>query len=137
MSELQCAFGGGGPAAQQVLKVMWRRSPALMVRSCSARTSVIHGWAGSPPPPCPGTALRKNCPLVPRSNSRTTFFHHGIGFFMVLVDAGQLFRCAGQDNIVLLWVPPSWGDPISQSQAHIPLKPLPPALDPFREATSP
>ena len=27
-----------------------------------------------PSPPCPGTALRKNRPLVPRSNSRTTFF---------------------------------------------------------------
>ena len=26
---------------------------------------------------------------------------------------------------------------MSQSQAHIPLKPLPPALDPFPEATSP
>ena len=32
---------------------------------------------------------------------------------------------------------PIRGDPISQSQAHIPLKPLPPALDPFPEATSP
>ena len=27
--------------------------------------------------------------------------------------------------------PPIKGDPISQSQSHIPLKPLPPALDPF------
>ena len=42
-----------------------------------------------------------------------------------------------QDKIVLLRVPPSWGDPISQSQVHIPLKPLPPALDPFPKATSP
>ena len=50
---------------------------------------------GTPPPPV-GTALRKNGPLVLRSNSRPTFFYHGIGFFMVLVDAGQLFRCAGQ-----------------------------------------
>ena len=41
------------------------------------------------------TALRKNRPLVLRSNSRTTFFHHRIGFFVVLVDAGQLFRCVG------------------------------------------
>ena len=30
--------------------------------------------------------------------------------------------------------PPIRGDPISHSQAHIPLKPLPPALDPFPEA---
>ena len=50
-----------------------------------------------PPPPCLGTTLRKNCPLVPRSNSRTTFFYHGIGFFMVLVDAGQ--HPGVQDNI--------------------------------------
>ena len=48
-----------------------------------------------------------------------------------------------QDDIscVLLRVPPSGGtirgDPISQSQAHIPLKPLPPALDSLPEATSP
>ena len=88
-----------------------------------------------PPPPCPGTALRKNHPLVPRSNSRTTFFYHGIGCFMVLVDAGQLFRCAGQHCVAM--GPPIRGDPISQSQAHIPLKPLPPALDPCPEATSP
>ena len=35
--------------------------------------------------------------------------------------------------------PPISGDPISHSQAHIPLKspPPPPALDPFPEATSP
>ena len=33
--------------------------------------------------------------------------------------------------------PPIRGYPISQRQAHIPLKPLPPALDPFPEATSP
>ena len=90
-----------------------------------------------PPPPCLGTTLRKNRPLVPRSNSRTTFFYHGIGFFMVLVDAGQLFRCAGQHFMCVATGPPIKGDPISQSQAHIPLKPLPPALDPFPEATSP
>ena len=43
-----------------------------------------------------------------------------------------------QDNIshVLLRVPLKV-DPISQSHAHIPLKPLPSALDPFPEATSP
>ena len=33
--------------------------------------------------------------------------------------------------------PPIRGNPISQSQSHIPLKPLPPALDPFPEATNP
>ena len=33
-----------------------------------------------PPPPCPGTTLRKNQPLVPRSNSRITFFTRVVGF---------------------------------------------------------
>ena len=33
--------------------------------------------------------------------------------------------------------PPIRGYPISQSQTHIPLKALPPALNPFPEATSP
>ena len=32
--------------------------------------------------------------------------------------------------------PPIRGDPISHSQAHIPLNPPPPAFDPFPEATS-
>ena len=84
-----------------------------------------------PPPLCLGTALRKNRPLVPRSNSRTTFFCHGIGFFMVLLDAGQLFRCAGQHFMCVATGPPIRGDPISQSQAHIP---LPPALNPKQPA---
>ena len=53
------------------------------------------------------------------------------GFFMVLVDVGQLFRCTGQHFMCVATGPPIRGDPISQSQAHIPLKPLPPALDPF------
>ena len=33
-----------------------------------------------PPPPCLGTTLRKNRPLVPRSNSRITFFTTVLGF---------------------------------------------------------
>ena len=56
-----------------------------------------------PPPPCLGAALRKNCPLVPQSNSRNTFFNHRIAFFMVLVDAGRLFRCAGQHFMRIAW----------------------------------
>ena len=47
-------------------------------------------------PPCLGTALRKNRPLVPRSNSRTPFFYCRVVLFVVLVDAEQLFSCAGQ-----------------------------------------
>ena len=85
-------------------------------------------------PPCRGTALRKNRPLVPWSNSRTTFFYHGVGFFMVMLDAGQLFRCAGQHFMCVATGPPVRGDPISQSQPHIPFKPLPPALDPKQPA---
>ena len=66
----------------------------------------------APPPPCLGTALRKNRPLVPRLNSRTIFFPHGIRFFMVLVDPGQLFRCAGQQFMCVATGPPIRGDPI-------------------------
>ena len=35
---------------------------------------------GTPPPPCPRTTLRKNQPLVPRSNSHITFFTRVVGF---------------------------------------------------------
>ena len=73
-----------------------------------------------PPPPCPGTALRKNRPLVPRSNSRTTFFYHGIGFFMVLVDAGQLFRCAGQHCVAMGPSPHQGGPYQSVTGTHTP-----------------
>ena len=65
------------------------------------------------------------------------FFYQGSGFFMFLVDVGQLFRCVGHHFMCVTTGPPIRGDPISHSQAHIPLKPLPPALDPFPEATSP
>ena len=53
---------------------------------------------------------------------------------MVLVDVGQLFRCVGQHFMCVATGPPIRGDPISQSQSHIPLNPPPPALDPFPEA---
>ena len=46
---------------------------------------------------------------------------------MVLVDVGQLFRCAGHHFKCVTTGPPIRGDPISHSQAHILLKPLPPA----------
>ena len=48
------------------------------------------------PPPCPGTALRRNHPLVPWHFSCASFFPHRIGCSMVVVDAGQQFRYAGQ-----------------------------------------
>ena len=69
-------------------------------------------------PPCARTA-----PLVPRSNSRTTFFYHGIGFFMVLVDAGQLFRCAGQHFMCV--APPSGGTLLVSHRRTYPLRPSP------------
>ena len=118
--------GGGGPAA---------------VRSTTADLGGGGGVPGPvadvPPPLCLGTNLRKNRPLVPRLKSRLTFFYQGIGFFMFLVDVRQLFRCAGHHFMCVAMGPPIRGDPISHSQAHIPLKRPPPALDPFPEATSP
>ena len=83
-------------------------------------------------PPCARTA-----PWFRGRIFHITFFCQGNGFFMVLVDVGHLFRCAGQYFMCVATGPPIRGDPISQSQSHIPLKPLPPALDPFPEATSP
>ena len=55
------------------------------------------------PPLCLGTMLRQNHPLVPQHFSRTTFFPYRIGFFMVVVDAGQIFRYAGQHFMCVAW----------------------------------
>ena len=89
----------------------------------------------SPPP-----TSRNHLAQEPTPGSAVEFSHHffyqGSGFFMFLVDVGQLFRCAGHHFMCVTTGPPIRGDPISHSQAHIPLKPLPPALDPFPEATS-
>ena len=84
---------------------------------------------GMPPPLCLGTTLRKNRPLVPRLNSRTTFFYHGIGFFMVLVDAGQ-HPCV-QDNIscVLLSVSHRRTYPLNPSPLLSTPSPKQPAFD--------
>ena len=104
--------------------------------SCHAMSYIMSYSCHTPPPPVPRNRLAQEPP--PGSTvefSHYFFFYHGIGFFMVLVDAGQLFRCAGQHCVAM--GPPIRGDAISQSQAHIPLKPLPPALDPLPEATSP
>ena len=89
---------------------------------------------GTPPPPVSKNHLAQE----PTPGSAVKFSHHffyqGSGFFMFLVDVGQLFRCAGHHFMCVTTGPPIRGDPISHSQAHIPLKPLPPALDPFPEA---
>ena len=89
------------------------------------------------PPPVPRNRLAQEPPPGSAVEFSHNFFYQGIGFFMVLVDVGQLFKCAGQHFMCVAMGPPIRGDPISHSQAHIPLKPLPPALDPFPEATSP
>ena len=95
------------------------------------------GGGGVPPPPL----SRNHLAQEPTPGSAVEFSHHffyqGSGFFMFLVDVGQLFRCAGHHFMCVTTGPPIRGDPISHSQAHIPLKPLPPALYPFPEATSP
>ena len=111
--------------------------PGRLKRRLNSAHFVTTVHVTPPPPLFLGTALRKNCPLVPLSNSRTSFFARVLGFFMVLVDVAQLFRCAGHHFMCVATGPPIRGDPISHSQAHFPLKPLPPALDPFPEATSP
>ena len=75
-----------------------------------------------PPPPM----SRNHLAQEPTPGSAVEFSHHffyqGSGFFMFLVDVGQLFRCAGHHFMCVTTGPPIRGDPISHSQAHIPLK---------------
>ena len=63
------------------------------------------------------------------------------GIFLILFFGHQVQNwypvLGGGGGDSLLRPPPIRGHPISQSRAHIPLKPLPLALDPFPEATSP
>ena len=106
----------------------------------SAPAVTVFGLASNvlyPTPPVSKNHLAQE----PTPGSAVKFSHHffnqGSGFFMFLVDVGQLFRCAGHHFMCVTTGPPIRGDPISHSQAHIPLKPLRPALDPFPEATSP
>ena len=83
------------------------------------------------PPPPPGVQEPPCARTAPWFRGRIfhiTFFCQGNGFFMVLVDVGQLFRCAGQHFMCVAMGPRIRGDPISQSQSHMPLKPPPPHL---------
>ena len=91
----------------------------------------------TPPPPASKNHLAQEPTLGSAVKFSHHFFYQGSGFFMFLVDVGQLFRCAGHHFMCVTTGPPIRGDPMSHSQAHIPLKPLLPALDPFPEATSP
>ena len=94
------------------IKCKYRKQSVLLSAHCpkscrpiskDIRTEFLLAVPYTPPPPCLGTALCKNRLMVPRSNSRTTFLNHSIGFFVVLVDAGQLFRCAGQHFMCIAW----------------------------------
>ena len=51
-----------------------------LMETCNTRETKFWIQSLPPPPPCPGTTLRKNQPLVPRSNSRITFFTRVVGF---------------------------------------------------------
>ena len=77
-----------------------------------------------PPPP----VSRNHLAQEPTPGSAVEFLHHffyqGSGFFMFLVDVGPLFRCAGHHFMCVTTGPPIRGDPISHSQAHIPLTPV-------------
>ena len=83
--------------------------------SSSAPGRVVLGALPPPPPPS-----RNRLAQEPPPGSAVEFSHHffydGIGFFMVLVDVGQLFRCAGHHFMCVATGPPIRGDPISQSQ---------------------
>ena len=78
-----------------------------------------HGSGCTPPPPVPKNHLAQE----PTPGSAVKFSHHffyqGSGFFMFLVDVGQLFRCAGHHFMCVTLGPPIRGDPISHSQAHV------------------
>ena len=91
----------------------------------------------TPPPPVSKNHLAQE----PTPGSAVKFSHHffyqGSGFFMFRVDVGQLFRCAGHHFMCLTMGPPIRGDPISHSQAHIPLKPLPPCSRPLPRSNQP
>ena len=73
--------------------------------SGQARRILLRGIVPPPPPvprnhlaqePTPGSAVEFSHP----------FFYQGIGFFMVLVDVGQLFRCAGHHFMCVATGPP-------------------------------
>ena len=90
-----------------------------------------------PPPPVSKNHLAQE----PTPGSAVKFSHHffyqGSGFFMFLVDVGQLFRCAGHHFMCVTTGPPIRGDPISHSQAHIPLITPPPCSRPLPRSNQP
>ena len=134
MALLWVAYKRGLVYARDDLPCPQRRR--CLGKACAGRGG--GGWRGgcdggqvsvpvsTPPPPVSKNHLAQEPPPGSAVEFSTSlFFCQGNGFFMVLVDVGQLFRCAGQHFMCVATGPPIRGDPISQSQSHIPLKPLP------------
>ena len=85
---------------------------AALIAEITPRSPVI-------PPPVPRNCLAQELPPGSAVEFSHHFFYRGIGFFMVLVDAGQLFRCAGQHCVAM--GPPIMGGPYqSVTGAHTP-----------------
>ena len=57
----------------------------------------------STPPVSRNRLMQESPPGSAFKFSHYFFFNHSIGFFVVLVDEGQLFRCAGQDFMCIAW----------------------------------
>ena len=75
---------------------------------CTCLLTLHRGLARcTPPPPVPRNRLAQE----PAPGSAVEFSHHffyqGIGFSMVLVDAGQPFRCAEQHFMCVATGPPN------------------------------
>ena len=104
---VQCCFSGGEHVVQTAL-------------TTAAETNNFTPPPRVQEPPCARTA-----PWFRGRIFHITFFCQGNGFFMVLVDVGQLFRCADNISCVLLRVPPSGGTlSVSHSRTY-PLNPSP------------
>ena len=77
------------------------------------------------PAPCPGTTLRKNQPLVPRLNSRITFFTRVVGFSCFWWMCDSYLGVQDIISCVLLRVPPSGGTLSVTHRRTYPLNPSP------------
>ena len=67
---------------------------------CAHRAPNVFSSVKVPPPP-PVSSLAQEPPPGSAVELSRYFFYRRIGFFMVVVDAGQVFRCAGQHSCVL------------------------------------
>ena len=109
----------------------------------TADTRVLAVWsflgdtADVPPPPVPRNLLAQEPPPGSAVEFSHNFFLIGYWVFHGSGGCRTAIQVCRTTFHVCCYGSPIRGDPISYSQAHIPLKPLPPALDPFPEATSP